>query len=138
MHKSTLLSLGVAVIIAAAGCGIAHESKTGVGSPAHRRATVLRLATSFGVTGPLQPYADAVARASHGSLEIQEVPHPHPGDPAEERDIIADVRAGRTPLAVVGARVGDTVGLPDFDALIAPFLITTYQQEERALPAPFP
>lgn len=136
MYRFTVLPLGVAAIIAVAGCGGAHESKTGARGAAHRPATVLRLATFFGDSGPMQPYADTVARASHGTLEIREVPKAHQGDPAQERDLIADVQAGRTPLAVVGARAWDTVGLRDFDALVAPFLITTYDQERRVLEAP--
>jgi C4-dicarboxylate-binding protein DctP len=136
MHRSTLLPIGLAAIIAAAACGRTHESKTGSAQAAHGQATVLRLATPFSDPGPMQPYADAVARASHGTLAILQVTNAHRGDPAFERKMIADVQAGRTPLAVVGARVWDTVGVRDFQALQAPFLITSYDHEQRVLQAP--
>jgi TRAP-type C4-dicarboxylate transport system substrate-binding protein len=137
MNRFSLLPIGVAVIIAAAGCGGAKDSKTGAARDTpHRHATVLRLSSFLGEAGPMQPYADAVARASHGTLAIEEVPNVHRGDPDAERKLIADVQAGRTPLAVVGSRAWDTVGVRDFDALVAPFLITTYEQQRRVLEAP--
>jgi TRAP-type transport system periplasmic protein len=136
MHRFLLLPLGLAAVVTAAGCGGAHESKTGSPRAAHSQATELRLATFFGETGPLTQYADAVAHASGGTLRIREAANAHAGDPHAERKLIADVQAGRVPLAVVGARTWNTMGVRAFDPLIAPFLITSYGQQQRVLRAP--
>jgi TRAP-type C4-dicarboxylate transport system substrate-binding protein len=53
------------------------------------------------------------------------------GDLRQERDTIADVRAGKVELAWVGARAWDSVGVTSFDALVAPFLIDSHTLEQR-------
>src|SRR4051794_36023694 len=135
MHRTTLLPLSLAAVLAVAGCGSAHESKTGAARAAQGPVTDLRLDTTMDPSA-LQPYADAVARASKFTLAIRVVGDAHLGDPAAERKLIADVRAGRVPLAVVGSRAFDSIGVRDFDALVAPFLITSYDQQQRVLQAP--
>jgi hypothetical protein len=92
------------------------------------RVTNVIAETSTSDPGVLDGYADAVKRASGGTLAITFKPRAHTG-PAFERRIVADVRAGHTALGVVGARVWDTTGVNDFQALVAPFAITTYDHD---------
>lgn len=118
----------LALALTTAGCA-SHDTRTGGRIRPHP--TVLRVAFPLShLPGDLQIYADQVARRSHGTLAIHWVTAGHAGDPAFERDTIADVRAGRYPLGVVGSRAWDT---PRLRALVAPLLITTDAQEERVL-----
>ncbi len=78
-------------------------------------------------------FAAAVAERSSGSLEIRPETTPRMDTVDWERRTVADVRAGRVDLAVVGARVWDTFGVTSFQALLAPFLVTDLELERRAL-----
>src|SRR5262245_7531521 len=120
--------------LVAGGCGGAHgESRTG-GTPAVRVTNVIA-ETSTGDPGVVDAYFDAVKRASGGTLAITVKPRAHTG-PAFERQVVAAWRAGRAPLGFVGAPSWDTTGVDDFQALVAPFAITTYGHEQRVLQSP--
>src|SRR5690349_10060769 len=121
-------ALALALVIA--GCG-SHDTKTGGRTDGH--ATILRVASPQApYPGPLTAYADQVARASGGTLAIRWVSAGHSGADGE-RQTIADVRTGRFPLGVVGARAWRT---PQLHALLAPFAITSYAHQERVLKSP--
>ena len=122
--------------LGAAGCG--HEggaSKSG-GKRVARHVRVVRLLNGNGLAGPLQLFADEVARRSGGRLRIEIVNNVHRGDPAVEQRIIRDVQHGRAELAWAGARAWDSVGVDSFQALVAPFLIDSYALQERVLRSP--
>src|SRR5919197_1384163 len=86
---------------------------------------------SGGQPEQLNAFARAVERASGGTLRIQFAPNWRGGDFTQERDTIADVRAGRVDLAWVGARAWDWEGVRGFDALLAPFLVDSHALEQR-------
>ena len=50
-----------------------------------------------------------------------------------ERGVVQDVRRGRAPLGIVAVRVWDTLGVPSFRALLAPFLVDSLSLERRVL-----
>lgn len=122
----------------AAGCG-AHADKAG--GPTRDSPIVLRLAAHGGDEEDAQPFAATVERLSGGTVQVKVVGNWRstgaPGEVGYEGGIVADVRAGKADLAVVGARVWDTLGVESFQALLAPFLIDSLEVERRALETPF-
>jgi TRAP-type C4-dicarboxylate transport system substrate-binding protein len=112
----------------ATGCGLGSGSDKAGGS---RTPVVLRLAVSTPVDDPdvaiARLFAARVAAASHGSLRIQLVVGPaglQDEDP-EER-VARMVRDGRFDLGWIGSRAWDELGITSFQALQAPFLVTSY------------
>jgi C4-dicarboxylate-binding protein DctP len=86
-------------------------------------------------------FAAAVAKLSGGSMRIRIAMNwRSTGDRKEieyERGIVADVASGKVPLGIVGVRVWDTIGVPTFRALVAPFLIDSLNLEARAIDSGF-
>src|SRR4051812_13509488 len=104
------LIIWLAAAGAIAGCGGAHhDSRTG-GRPS-AQPTVLRLTNFNTDPGPLQLFADEVARASHGSLAIDFVNGAHVRDTNAEQETIRDVQRGRVALGATGARAFDSAGV---------------------------
>jgi TRAP-type C4-dicarboxylate transport system substrate-binding protein len=115
---------------AALGCSHARVDKAGGTAPV--KPLVLTLAThdedyAYG------SFAAAVARLSGGSMRVKIATNWRGSDIQYERGIVRDVRRGRVPLGIVGVRVWDTLGVPSFQALVAPFLIESVDIEGRAL-----
>jgi len=128
----------VVLAVAAAGCSGSHLDKAGGSTPA--KPLVLTLATHDDDYA-YATFATAVAKLSGGSMRIRiAMDWRSTGDRREidyERGIVADVRSGKVPLGIVGARVWDTLGVPSFGALVAPFLIESLALEARALESDF-
>jgi TRAP-type C4-dicarboxylate transport system substrate-binding protein len=127
------------MLLAGTGCGHGTHagpapdkagSKTAAGP-----ATVLTLATSGIAVPDAADFLDAVRRLSGGSLRI-EPREVHRSDIDYERELIADARAGRVAMALVGARAFDLVGVTTLDPLVAPFVVQSYAQQERILESP--
>ena len=136
---SSALTVGLVVAAGAvAGCGGAVD-KAGDSPPP--KAVVLTLAAHSDDEQEWKPFAAAVERLSHGALRIKVLQNWRDtgtvADITSERGIVSDVRDGRVQLGVVGARVWDTLGVDNFQALIAPFLIDSVQLEGRALQTAF-
>jgi TRAP-type C4-dicarboxylate transport system substrate-binding protein len=130
MFARTLIPIA-AVAIALGGClgGSGRDSRTGAQRPREPAATLV-LAASIGHPDPaLEAYADEVALRSGGTLELELRMGAHSGDPATERKLLADVKDGRYPLGIMGARVLDTAGVRSFQALLAPGLVTSLELE---------
>ncbi|MBA2382047.1 MAG: hypothetical protein H0V73_08050 [Chloroflexi bacterium] len=81
----------------------------------------------------LQGFADAVKAASGGTLTIKFVDQVRRDHPTYESEIIDDVVAGTYDLAWVAPRPWHSKGVRSFDALIAPFLIDSYDLEGAVL-----
>ena len=123
----------------AAGCSSRHAAsgadKAG-GSTAPT--TVLRLADaddpSQTDTPAVRFFAARVAKLSHEALQIQ-VKYQAAGDKiaAVEPQTVRMVQAGKYDLGWVGSRTWDNLGVTSFEALQAPFLITSYPLLDRVV-----
>lgn len=134
---SRQLACSTALLAAlAAGCGGSPGDKSG--AAAGDKVTVLELANGDNGGRDTGEFVAAVRRLSHGKLVIRERADAHQGDVDYERAIVADVRAGRYALGKVGARAWDQAGVDSFAPLVAPFAITSLEQEERALRSSLP
>jgi TRAP-type C4-dicarboxylate transport system substrate-binding protein len=129
MRRAVTAGLLIAAAALNAGC-FGGGGKAGGGGEKH--AIVLTMASQLG-GGPdqLMRFADDVQRLSGGTMRIQFKANWRAEDLRQERDTIADVRAGKVDLAWVGARAWDWVGVRSFDALLAPFLVDSYPLERR-------
>jgi TRAP-type C4-dicarboxylate transport system substrate-binding protein len=81
-------------------------------------------------------FAAAVERASGGSIRIDVSPEWHRDRVDFEAGVVENVRARRSDLGVVGARVWDTLGVTSFQALVAPFLVDSLALEQEVLESP--
>jgi TRAP-type C4-dicarboxylate transport system substrate-binding protein len=101
---------------------------------------VLTLASQLKGSPPaqIQAFADEVARRSDGAIRIRIVGDWQHGNPHGEAATIDDVKNGKADLAWVGARVFDTVGVRDFQALLAPFLVDSQAVQQRVFEAGVP
>jgi TRAP-type C4-dicarboxylate transport system substrate-binding protein len=112
-----------------AGCNSAVDRAGGGGDP---KPAVLRMVNPL-TSLEVQPFVDAVARLSHGSLRIDLQNDWHKGDLAAESDLIGYVRRGGSPLGVTPVRAWHTAGISSFDALIAPLAVDSMALQERVL-----
>jgi TRAP-type C4-dicarboxylate transport system substrate-binding protein len=102
-----------------------------------RRAAVLRLAShDYLQGGELADVAATIERLSGGSLRVELLEGYRYYEADYERGMIADVRSGAVDAALVGARAWDRVGVTSFQALVAPFLVDSFELEERVLESP--
>jgi TRAP-type C4-dicarboxylate transport system substrate-binding protein len=116
------------------GCTPANIDKSGgSGSP-----TTLVLANNNGdgLVGALgvARFVDNVTRLSGGRVSVQ-VDSTWRGGENEGR-VITDVAAGLADLGWSGTRAFDTVGVPEFRPLHAPFLINSYAAEDAVVQSP--
>jgi TRAP-type C4-dicarboxylate transport system substrate-binding protein len=80
-------------------------------------------------------FVDAVRRLSNGSLTIDVKTEWRWGEATYETGLIKDVMAGKADLGVAGVRAFDEAGLDvtSFQGFLAPFLIDTYDLQDRVL-----
>jgi C4-dicarboxylate-binding protein DctP len=114
-----------------AGCNFGHASCGADKAGGSCAPTVLSLADSDDPTQPDTPavrfFAKRVAKLSQGALGIK-ITYQAAGDKIAtvEQRTVRMVQAGRFDLGWVGARAWDELGVTSFEALQAPFLITSY------------
>jgi TRAP-type C4-dicarboxylate transport system substrate-binding protein len=96
---------------------------------------VLKLEVSVGPIDAVNAWATAAEKGSDGTLRIDIKVNPlvHERTPYVEPHVIQRVRSGAVPLAAIGARAFDLVGVRSFQPLLAPFLIDSYDLEQRVL-----
>src|SRR5215469_18736425 len=124
----------LAAIAVLAGCGSPGLDKAGDSQA--RDPVVLTLANFNGDTGELDWLQGAVWRLSRGTMRIDIEYRWRRGQVKAENGLIADVRAGKADLGVVGSRAWDSVVVDNFRALGAPLLIDSYALQERVLRSP--
>ena len=123
--------IGVAVLALMVGCS---PISRGVGSqPA---AITFTLAAAFEQNTELQPFVDAVARLSDGTMQIAFKPNIHKGEDATESSLLDDVAAGSYDMTWTAQRPWPARGDKAFDALVAPFLVDSYDLERAILEDP--
>jgi TRAP-type C4-dicarboxylate transport system substrate-binding protein len=129
----------VLAVLALAVTACSGSSSDKAGGVEKQEPVVLKFANVNGVTEPqLQVFAEEVIRRSGGTLRIQFKPEWRGGDPDAEVGTIEDVKAGKVDMAWVGARVFDRLGVRDFQALLAPLLVDSYDLEGRVFESRIP
>ena len=114
--------------LGAAGCSAVDRA----GGKAADPVTTLTMAqANHGVPTQLQAWADLVEKDSGGSVKIQFRNNWRRGETANETGTISDVRAGKVDLGWVGVRTFDLAGDTDFQALLAPMLVDSYDLQAK-------
>jgi TRAP-type transport system periplasmic protein len=131
-RRATIALLAAAAAALAAACG-GNPGADKAGGTEKGRALVLTMANGNGDTRELDAFAAAVRRLSGGSVRIAFRNHWRRDSTSYESDVVRDVAAGKADLAWAGARAFDSVGVPSFDALIAPLLIDSYALERNVV-----
>jgi TRAP-type C4-dicarboxylate transport system substrate-binding protein len=91
------------------------------------------MADANNTSAEIDNFVDAVKAASAGAIEITVTHGWRQGEPNYEVDLIKDVADGKADLGVAGARAFDSIGIRDFQPLVAPFLIDSYDLQRRVL-----
>ena len=91
------------------------------------------LGTVNGAGDDEQEFAASANALSSGAIDVAVADRLHPGDPASEAELVADVAAGKPELGLIGARGFDTAGVTSFAGLQAPMLIDSYDLEAKVL-----
>jgi TRAP-type C4-dicarboxylate transport system substrate-binding protein len=122
-------ALAAVLALTAAACASGNKA----GGPSAKRTIVLTFASEWMNGQPVQlaSFADEVAKLSGGTIRIRFEDNWRGGDPQQEIDTIRDVRSGKADLGWVGAWAWDSLGIHNFDPLLAPFLINSYPLEQR-------
>jgi TRAP-type C4-dicarboxylate transport system substrate-binding protein len=131
--KLHLVAGGLAAALSIAACGSQDTQRTGGAAQGETR--VLTLANSNGGTDELQIFIDKVAELSNGRLRIKPSNGWRYGEKQYEKGLFEDVKNGKADLGWVGSRALDTVGVKSFDPLHAPFMIDSYELQDRVLDA---
>ena len=76
-------------------------------------------------------WAEEVERVSNGRIQVEFKHEWRAGEPQYEVDTVRDVQDGKVDMVGVGARVFDRIGYRGFQALLAPFLIDSYELEAK-------
>jgi C4-dicarboxylate-binding protein DctP len=104
---------------------------------ARQSITVIRLQMPDDDEGYGTYFAQAAARLSHGTLKVVVDYNSYPSvRPANEARLVAAVRAGRVGFSFQPARDWAAAGLPGFEALDAPFLVTTVRASDLLAVSP--
>ena len=123
--------VAVALIAAATACSGGDKA----GGPSAQEPVTLTLA-KHDVSWAFAAFVAATSRLSGGSIRIEVLPDWRGGEIDYERGTVADVRAAKVQIGVVGVRVWDTMGVTSFRALVAPFLIDNLELQRRVLESP--
>jgi TRAP-type C4-dicarboxylate transport system substrate-binding protein len=135
VHAKTWIVVTTISLLAAAGCGTGSLDKAG--NPVQKPVT-LTLAEGDANFTAAQVFADDVHEQSHGALKIRIEGSWRPNDRYYQSDLIKDVRAGKAQLGMTVSWAFDTVGIGNFRALQAPFLIDSYPLEQKVLSSDIP
>ena len=127
------LVLVAITVVLVTSCGTAGSRDKAGGNGGRVNPTTLTLATADTDQRDIGEFVAAVDRLSHGSLRIDVRSGIHAKDVSYEKELIADVRAGRYDIAQVGARAFDLADVTTLDPLVAPFVIQTPAEQERVL-----
>jgi TRAP-type C4-dicarboxylate transport system substrate-binding protein len=121
-----------ALACVAVGC----SGGTKAGGPPLTHPIVLSIANHETQGRDLAEYVAAVNRLSRGSIHLEHREGWRGPQVDYDRATVADVRAGSIDLAKIAVRSLDTVGVTDFQALTAPFLVDSIALERTVLASP--
>jgi TRAP-type C4-dicarboxylate transport system substrate-binding protein len=140
IHAGTAAML-VMLAASVAACAPARDSGAADKAGGSRSPVVLRLANSNNVDQPdmasVEHFAAEVAKLSKGSVRVR-ITYLAAGQqtPGVELRTIRMVRRGQFDLGWVGARAWDELGVTSFEALQAPFLVTSKSLLDRIVQSP--
>jgi len=120
------------------GCGGGGTDKAG--GPEREAPTVLTLdRPNAQLSVEIAEFVKAVDRLSDGGIEFEyDDDIWRQNDPEQEIHLIEDVQAGNVDVAWFGARALDSFGVTSFQALLAPFLVDSYELQDRIFEAGIP
>jgi TRAP-type C4-dicarboxylate transport system substrate-binding protein len=130
VRRTRLVGTLLAMLIVGGACG------RGVGS--QPEAVALTFANANHGHQFLQPFADAVARETDGTVTIHFEDEVRAGEVDVESILIDDVTEGTYDLGWVAPRPWHDRGVTAFDALIAPFLIDSHAVQAAVLESEIP
>jgi TRAP-type C4-dicarboxylate transport system substrate-binding protein len=125
---ATISRLAALATVALAGCALAacgsdHADKSGA---TNQPDITLRLAMPDGAEALGRTFVQAVERRSRGSVRLERDTREYSSvDPANELALAADLERGRADVGYLPARAWSAAGVGAFNALLAPFAITT-------------
>ena len=91
------------------------------------------------VPAGIQAFVDSVDRLSDGTIRFEYDDDIWlPDDPAQEIHLIEDIQAGKVDVGWFGARALDSFGVTSFQAMLAPFLVDSYELQTRIFEAGIP
>jgi TRAP-type C4-dicarboxylate transport system substrate-binding protein len=123
-----------ALALVAAGC----SGGTKAGGKAREHNVVLTIANHDFGDRDLAEYIAAVRRLSGGSIRLALGDDWRPEQVGFDRGTLADVRKGKVDLAKIAVRSYDQVGIDDFQAVMAPFLVDGLTLEQKVLESGLP
>src|SRR3954454_21776513 len=126
------IAAATAFLLFSAATNVAATDRTGGGDSDPLK---LRTASVFEIDEVL-PFVNAVTDVSEGSITLDVDESFAGGRPEDEAAVIDAVRAGTADIGLIGSRGLHDAGVPSFDALQAPFLIASYEQEAAVLQSP--
>lgn len=128
----------VGTLLVSAGCSAPSPDRAG--GHAGAEATVLTLANPGGAVEPPQlvAWVKRVDQMSKGTISIEFRNEWREGEARPEAATLDDIRRGKADMAWVGARAFDRVGITDFQALLAPMLVDSYELEAKVFEAGIP
>jgi TRAP-type C4-dicarboxylate transport system substrate-binding protein len=130
-------TLAAVLALGLAACGTGGADKAGGSS--RQEPVVLTLASNDPyLPGQLEKLPEDIEQRSGGTLKIDYKPYWRGIEPEGETGLIADVRAGQIDMAFVGVRAFDVVGITNFQPLVAPFLVDSYDLEGEVFEAGIP
>jgi len=131
------LTMAVAAVVALGGltaCSTKPISKAG-STDQHPQAIVLQMPDGSDPDGLY--LARDIAKLSHGALKVTIDSRTYDSTkPVNEARLTGDIRAGRVSFAYQPARDWAAVGVPGFQALMAPFAVTTVAASQRVAASP--
>ena len=140
MSRNSATIRRAAVVAAVAGlagltaCSTKPISKAG-STDQHAQAIVLQMPDGGDLDGMY--LAEDITKLSHGALTVTIDSQTYDSQsPANEARLTAAIRAGRVSFAYQPARDWADVGVPGFQALMAPFAVTTVAASQRVAASP--
>lgn len=132
---ATLTGALAALTILTACGGTGGGSK--VGANVHKTRT-LTLEVPDDSDAPAQVFVDDVAKGTHGRIRLRhDLASPYTSAvPANELRLVHALESGKVPVGYVPARAIAAAGLPDFQALLAPFVLSTEQASQAFAQSP--
>lgn len=133
-HLLASFAFATLAVVAVAGCGAGNPpSRSGADvEPVTLSATSYEQQGRIGAE-TLAEFARRASALSNGAIKIELGPDPDNSRPDTSAEKIAEIRKGTYDLGIVAARSFGELGVPAFQALQAPFLVTSNDLGDRIL-----